>query len=249
MEKLYFDKIKEKHDSLIVEYNPPAINHSYAMLSITSIKPIELIELIDRMESLTEKWIERYPVPLMASAFDQFGALIDLTTKRKSNHLIGIPRNGSIEYHWELANNNTFDSKYLNTEYLKSIYTDINYRTQEDINLTVSNRIKPIRRLKVILIIWAIFIPALITILEFFSPPWLALIALFYSLYKAYRQWSIMTGRKKKSESELATDKEEALMKHHHYHCKLNPDGFLRLKNENVKAEARKDVHDEFNSL
>jgi hypothetical protein len=249
METLYFDKIKERHNSFIIEYSPPITNYPYAILSITSVNAIEINEIIDTLESLTEKWLVRYRVPLLAFAFDQFGDLIDLTTKRESNYLTGIPRDGLNEYHWNILNNHDFDSKFLDAEYLKSIYTDINYRTQEEINIAASKNIKPMRQLKIILLIWAIFIPALISILEFFSPTWVAVIALSYSLWKAYQQWLGMTNRKKKSKEYLEAQKEETLMRHHHYHCQRNPDAFSRLRSENFKSDAKNDIHDEFNLL
>jgi hypothetical protein len=38
-------------------------------------------------------------------------------------------------------------------------------------------------------------------------------------------------------------------MRHHHYHCERNPEGFLRLKQENVERESREEIQREANSL
>jgi hypothetical protein len=38
-------------------------------------------------------------------------------------------------------------------------------------------------------------------------------------------------------------------MRHHHYHCERNPEGFERLKLENFERWAREEVHAEAKSL
>jgi len=72
-----------------------------------------------------------------------------------------------------------------------------------------------------------------------------AILVLAYGLLKAVIQWLKMTGRWKKSVKEIAKDADDLRMRHHHYHCERNPDGFLRLKVENFDRESREQVKKE----
>lgn len=128
-------------------------------------------------------------------------------------------------------------------------YSDIKYRTQSEVNEAALKKANSMKHFRMLLIVWAVFIPAIIAVLGFLSPMWIAALALAYSLWKAFQQWRLMTGRAKKSKKDIAKDEEDLRMKHHHYHCELNPDGFLRLKIENFNHKAEEYVRNEFNSI
>lgn len=248
-EKVYFDSVKEKHEAFFVEYRPPMHNVLFAILHITYSRAVDTKEVIAQLELQARIWAEKYPVPVMASALDEYGDLISFGSEKESSHLTVIERNGRYENHWNSLKDNEFPAEVLDTTFLLSVYSDIGYRTQAEVTAAAYESIKPMRRVKVILLIWAVFIPALIAILEFFSPTWVAVIALTYSLWKAYQQWLLMTERKKKSEKEIAKEEEDLRMRHHHYHCEQNPDAFTRMKIENFKRDAKDRVKNEFDSL
>ena len=248
-EKVYFNSVKEKHEAFFVEYHPPMHNVPFATLHINYHKAEDTKEVIAQLETQASIWAEKYPVPVMASAFDEYGDLIGFGSEKESSHLTVIERNGRYENHWNLLKDNEFPVEVLDTKFLLSVYSDIGYRTQTEVTAAAYKSIKPMRRLKVILLIWAVFIPVLIAILEFFSPTWIAVIALTYSFWKAYQQLLLMTGRKKKSEKEIAKEEEDLRMKHHHYHCEQNPDAFTRMKIENFKCDSKNRIKDEFDSL
>ena len=249
MEKVYFDSVKEKHETFFVEYHPPMHNVPFATLHINYPRTVDTKEVIIQLEIQASKWAKKYPVPVMASAFDEYGDLISLGSEKESSHLTVIERNGQYENHWNLLKDDEFPVEVLDTTFLLSVYPDIGYRTQSEVTKAAYERIKPMRQLKFILLIWAVFVPALIAILEFFSPTWIAVIALTYSLWKAYQQWLLMTGRKKKSEKDIAQEEEDLRMRHHHYHCEQNPDAFTRMKIENFKRESKDRIKNEFDSL
>lgn len=46
---------------------------------------------------------------------------------------------------------------------------------------------------------------------------------------------TLVTGLKKRSKRMEEKEREETEMRHHHYHCKKNPEGFMRLKIENFE--------------
>ena len=248
-ERIYFDSVKERGDTFFVKYSPPNPGVSFATLSITYSVVVNINDVIVELESQAKKWIDKYPVPVMVSAFDKFGNLMNLDKVKGSSHLIAFRQKGEIENHWKLLKDSEIPQDALNVQFLLSTYSDINSRTQSEVEKAALKKAKSMNHIKVILIVWAVFIPALIAILEFFSPVWVAALALAYSLWKAFQQWRLMTGRRNKSEKDIAKEKEDLRMRHHHYHCEQNPDSFLRLKLENFNRNAKERVRNEFNSI
>ena len=249
VERLHFDSIKERNYTFFVEYNPPIHNTPFATLSITFPAGVEIYEVINLIECQAKKWLERYPIPVMVSAFDKFGGLIDLSDIKGSSHLISFKRNNKIECHWELLNDEQFPQDALNVLFLLDTYSDIKYRTQSEVNEAALKKANSMKHFRMLLTVWTAFIPAIIAVWWFLSPTWIAALALAYSLWKIFQQWRLMTGRAKKSEKDIAKEKEYLRMKYHHYHCELNPDGFLRLKIENFNHKAEEHVRNEFNSI
>ncbi|HXV49315.1 MAG TPA: hypothetical protein VEB61_10970, partial [Candidatus Binatia bacterium] len=52
-----------------------------------------------------------------------------------------------------------------------------------------------------------------------------------------------------KTDRDLATEEEELRIRHHHYHCERNPEGFRRLKLENFERESREAIRREAAAL
>ena len=89
-----------------------------------------------------------------------------------------------------------------------------------------------------LLFIWAVAVPASIALVEFTPPNWRAWLVLGYSLLRAYIEALKLLGKWPKTDSELARQVKDRRMRHHHYHCEQNPEGFIRLKLENFEREA-----------
>ena len=68
---------------------------------------------------------------------------------------------------------------------------------------------------------------------------WLEWLILFDGVSQLYIQALKLTGLWPKAASDLAAVDEERRMRHHHYHCERNPEGFRRLVAENVERESR----------
>ena len=247
--KLYFEPIKEKYENYFIEYRPPLHDFLFATLHINYLYDVEAEQVVSDLEKYAMKWVERYPVSVMASAFDMHGALINLKGAGKQSHLIALNTGKLFKIHWESIPDSAFPTEVLDAEFLLFVYSDIVYRTQDEVTESALEKLKPIRRLKVLLLVWGVFIPALIAILGFFSPSWVAVIALLYSLWQAYQKYLLMTGRKTKTERETEKEREELKIRHHHYHCEKNPDAFIRLRSENLKNEAKERIENEFQSL
>lgn len=248
-EKIYFDHINEKTDNYFLEYSPPVGSVPFASLTVTYVSDVTDENVATDLEKLAGNWISRYPVPVMASAFDRRGDLIHLEKVRPISHLIVTLDNEKPRYRWELLKDEEFPEELKDPQYLIRIYSDVNYRTQSEVSARARENMKPLRAAKILLIVWSVFVPVTIALLEFFSPVWLSVIALAYSFWKAYQQWLKMTGRKKKSDREIEKEEDFRLKEHHHYHCKLNPDGFLKLKVENFRKMQEDQTQRDYDSI
>lgn len=248
-DRIYFDQIKEKTDSYFLKYSPPGGSTSFASLTVTYVSDVTSERAATDLENLAKEWIARYPVPVMASAFDRQGDLVNLESVRPISHLIAMMEGGAPRYRWELLKDEEFPQEIKDSEYLIQIHSDLNYRTQSEVSVQARENMEPIRIARRMLMVWSVFVPLAIALLEFFSTDWLSVIVLTYSFWKAYQQWSKMTRQKQKSDREIEQEENVRLKEHHHYHCKLNPDGFLKLKVGNFKKMEEDQIQQEYDSM
>lgn len=251
MNKIYFSTVKEIRGKYFVEYHPPAPDNSFAILSITFLVECSHKQIIKIMEQEARIWLTAYPIALMISSFNNEGDLIYLEEAKSSSHLICFfnKNKTKIEFHWKILKNDELPKDALNVNYLLQIYESFDRKTSTELELQASTRLKKIRLGNKIIIFWAVGLPALLLVVEFFIPQWLAFLVLIYGLYKAFVQWRKMTGKWVKSTAEIEKETEDLQMRHHHYHCKMNPDGFLRLKLENFSSESKAKIHEEAKAI
>ncbi len=69
--KLYFNSIKEKKDNFFTEYCPANPDKLFASLSVNFIDDVEDEDAAKELSNQSKKWIEKYPISIMASAFDK----------------------------------------------------------------------------------------------------------------------------------------------------------------------------------
>ena len=243
-DKLFFSSVTESRGVYFVEYSPPHHGYRFASLHLTYTEKIELNEVAKALEEEASQWLKKYPVPIMASAFDETGSLIDLDGVKPESHVICFYGNDgkTIEAHWALINEQAIPSQALNRDYLLDIYSNFKRRTSSEIRKEVEKSTKERRLGMRVIFAWVIVVPALVAIIEFFIPQWFAALVLLYSLSMALIKGLRMKGKLKKSKTELAKEEEQRRMRHHHYHCEKNPEAFQRLKLENFEQWARERI-------
>lgn len=246
---IYFSQIREKGNGYYVKYTPPRPRGLFASFRITFMGEVDIDTASEALEEQSTYWAKKYPVSVMGMIFNKDGSSIKLEGLRLSNHLTTIVNNGIVEKYWEFIGDDKFPDLWKNPERLIEIYHDVPYKRQGQIDKEVRENYKGIRILKLMILFWAVFVPLIVALLEFFSPDWIAVIVLLYSFWKAYQKWLVMTGRKEKSKKELEEEKENLAMRHHHYHCSINPDGFEKLKLENLKEDLIDRVEKENDSI
>ena len=95
---------------------------------------------------------------------------------------------------------------------------------------------------------WFSIIPSLIAYYGWANPV-VSFLALVYSLYVALRKGGEITGHIRPTKKALKKAEEEREKAHHHYHCKRNPDAFLKLKQENFKKDSEERLKNKIEEL
>ena len=115
-DEILFEPIKEARDGYFVEYYPPAPGERFANLGLVFLEKTEPSKICTAMEAEFFHWINRYPLPVMTSSFDDVGDLCDLKNETGFNHLIGFrASDGSIQKHWQLINDESLPDKALDS--------------------------------------------------------------------------------------------------------------------------------------
>lgn len=250
-DQLFFQQVKEGRNWYFVEYRPPISGYKFATLSLVVLTKRKGLEKIaESMEAELVIWLERYPIPIMVSTFDDSGTLLELENIRECNHLIGYidRQTHRVIRKWHLLKDEELPIDALDTSYLREIYSDIPFKTKQQLRQESLQKAKQLRLGWWIVFVWAVIVPAGVAILEWWSD-WLGVVVLLYSLWKATEKALQLTGKWPKSKLEIQKEEEEVRMRHHHYHCERNPEGFNRLKLENFEREARMEIHQEAQSL
>lgn len=238
--------IKEHRGDYFVEYCPACSSMYLASLTVvyTTSTP-EMSLVIKTIEKEFMLWIQRFPIPLMASARDKSDNLIYLNPIHSEHFFSGFTDEGVIKSSWNLEGDAWFPQYQKEDQYREQIYSDLDSITREDIDLKIDQQRKIAKTGWVIVFVWAVLIPSLIAILGFFNLFFVGVVALAYSLFRAVRKALEMSGILKKTEAQKEKEKEELSKEHHHYHCKLNPNGFIKLRTENLNKEIRERIQKE----
>lgn len=248
---LFFDAVKKDRGWYFVEYHPPRPGYPFAMMSIVVPEPATPIAIAEAMEVELKVWLQRYPVPLMVSAFDAKGDMCRLDGTRPSDHLVGYSAVGAntISMFWRLPTDEEIPGEPPDKEFLLHIYAGVPYNTSTQTREKAAAYARQMRIGWAIVFVWAVVVPAVWAILKRFGPAWIGVIVLFYSLWQAFVKALKLLGKWKDSPRELKIQEEERRMRHHHYHCERNPEAFLRLKMENFEREERERIQNEAKAL
>lgn len=249
--ELHFDSIKESRGWYFVEYAPPFADNLFALVQLTILYDTSTADsgrIAAAMEQELSLWLEKYPLPLMVSAFDEKGDLISLNP---SSHLMGRKNeHGGIDKVWGF-----FEWKELpplSFDTLLAIYGDIPYRTSQDIRAAADRSLKRnklgFQIALALFIFWLVVVPVTIELLGF-ADPIIGVIVLIYSLWNAFVQLMKLLGKWPENRREKEQTERKRLMEHYFWHCVRNPEGFQRLKDENFDREAREQTASEAAAL
>lgn len=250
-DKLFFSALKESREGYFVEYQPPVHGITFATLQLTFPERLSPALVAHAMENEALLWHERFPIPLMVSAFDEYGDLFQLENVRPANHFFILRRGTSptVEQHWRLLRDDEIPTDALDRDLLLKVYAEVGRRTSSQVRAEVVAHGKKMRAAWYVVFAWIGLGPIALLVLEYFGPGWLAAALFVYGLSRALVAALKLLGKWKKSPTEIAKEAEERRMEHHHYHCEQNPEGFWRLKVENLRRQQREQIAREAESL
>lgn len=234
-----FESIKEDRDWYFVEYFPPLSGYRFSVLQLSILESRPVGEVASAMEIEASAWINRYPVPLMATAFTLDQSVLPLSDARPIDHLLAWPDTTTAKtiLRWELVKDDDLPSVALDRNYLKKIFSGIPYKTGQEIRTATDKHFDALRVGWWLVFMWAIIVPLMVAILEWWSEL-LGLVVLIYAFVKAAIQALRLTGHLPQSRRERDREEKESKMRHYAYHCERNPEAFQRLKFENFEREA-----------
>ena len=244
-----YEAIKEDRGDYYVEYKPLS-SGIFAHLNLIFLHECEKARIADAMEQELHIWLSRFPIPLMVSSYDDKEDNIELESVRSCNYLFGFidpSSNQPIQY-WELVSNETFPKEQLEESYILSVYKDLPYKTIEEIRKQNEQTQRQRKIGWAIIIFFLAVVPVIISFVGLASPAF-GLLVFLYSVWKGIEKWLKLTGRWKKSEKEVQRELENTKMKHHHYHCERNPEGFRKLRDENFEQDARNRIQREVGDI
>lgn len=239
-----WQEIEESREKYFVVYTPiNKIGINYASLDLSFILDVDIEEIANIMEEELKIWTDKYPVPTILFPCDKSENQISLENIRDGNFLLGYLDKGSknIVKTWgkfeEVVTSKELN--YIPDEEIRSIYRGLSYKTRNEAEKELYQRINEKRKVKKIIdfyfYVW-LSISILIAVLGFQSYL-IGVLAFLYSLYKLYEKARSFKGFKTKKQ--LENDKKMNKMKHYYYHCELNPEGFLKLKKDNFEKESQ----------
>lgn len=239
----------EKRDWYLVKYFPLDV-YKFANLQIILLgKNVDKNAVVDAMEKEIKYWINRYPIPLMAFAYDNSGDLLILEDVKPTNYAMGFNgQTGQIRIVWNKLEDKEIPDVTLDREYLETVYSDFSYETFGELDKNRRKRRKEIKSGWIIVFLWLVVVPLILALLDYYSEL-VSVVVLFFSFYQAIKKGLELLGKWPKSKREKKNQEEEALKRHYYYHCQLNPDGFQKLKNENLERMGKERVAREADSL
>jgi hypothetical protein len=231
-----FGSLKEDRGWYFVEYSPPMANYRFSLLQLSVVEARDAQALA--MESEAREWLNRYPVPVMVTAFSADGSVFSLKGVRPINNLMAWlePAESQPVFRWELVENDVLPDIALSREFLEEIFANVPSKTGREIQEDVAKLVAARKVGWWLVFVWAILVPLGVAVLEWWSDL-LGLVVLGYAFVKAAIQALRLTGHLPKSTRQREKEAEDLKMRHHHYHCERNPEAFERLKVENFRRE------------
>ena len=238
LDEIRFSSLKEDRGWYFVEYSPPIENYRFSVLQLSIVETRDKETVALAMESEAKAWLNRYPVPVMVTAFGLDGTVLQINDVRAINHLMAWIECAELPpvLKWELVANEVLPEIALNRELLEEIFATVPFKTGREIREEVAKQIATRRVGWWLVFVWAVIVPLIVAIVEW-SSDLLGLLVLAFALVKAATKALRLTGHLPKSKRDEEKEAEELRMRHHHYHCQRNPEAFERLKAENFQRE------------
>jgi hypothetical protein len=250
-QKVFREQIKEHRGDYYVSYQPADARSSSASAHLTFLgNGHDIADVKKAMERELQIWLSRFCVPVVVSSYDAKDDFIHVAPEFAQSHLAGYVdlQTGQIIQWWGFPQESEFPSEQMDARYLARVYEGVPFRLQEEVRRKALRETRMLGRSVHIALFLLVGVPVLIEMVSL-GVTWLghvlAGISISVGLYKLGKAMSWvkpLQREKEKAEKDLR-------MKHYFYHCEQNPEGFNRLKIENLEREAIRRTHDEADAL
>jgi hypothetical protein len=238
-----FEQLSEGRTNYFVEYHPPKPGHKFSILNLVLSGQLSDEAIYEAVESELQLWLGRYPYPLMLQVFSEVEDLIPLPTYKGAQHLLAWKATSSMVH----SVSTDLRSSDFENELIKCfpnrfrVFDGLKYQTAADRQIIATRAVRQQKQFSRVMyalsFLWLLAIPAIWVVYLSFAPIWVAILATLYGLAGILWRASRVLKWRQPTSSEIELMAESTLMRHHHYHCKLNPKGFARIKSENFARE------------
>ncbi len=250
-EKVFRDGIKEHRGSYFVIYKPADVNSSLASVSLVFPETmVEATEVRQAMEQELKRWLNRFAVPVMLSAFDAKGDLIHFSEEPYESHLMGYidPHSGGVVQKWGLFEEDEMPSEQKEAGYLERIYQGVPFRLQEKVREKVRHEARVRGRVTRVIVFFYAGSAVLIELVAL-GVNWLGHVLAAVSIAIGTYKLGKAMGWLKPTKRDKEKAEKEQKMGHYYYHCERNPEAFNRLKCENFERDAVEQTRNESEAI
>lgn len=244
---VFRNSIKEHRQSYFVSYQPADARYSFALIQLTYLdERTDVAQVKCAVEYELNYWLRRYPLPVMASAFDAKEDLIEISPEHRQSILMGFvdSKTGVVQSRWGGYENEELPPEQMTPEYQVRVYEGIPFRLRSQVRREALDHARKMGSGIRAAVFFLVGVPVLIEIISL-GVDWLgyflAAVSILVGIYKLGKTMSWWKPTKREREKE----EKDRKIKHYYYHCELNPEGFNRLKNENFAREAILKTHEE----
>lgn len=248
---VFRNAIKEHRQSYFVSYQPADVRYSFALIQLTFLdEHTDVAQVKHAVEYELNYWLRRYPLPVMASAYNAKEDLIEVSPKTGQSLLMGFVdrKTGDVLSRWWGHEIEELPTEQMAPEYQTRVYKGIPFRLRSQVRREALNHARTMGRGIRVAVFFLVGVPLLIEIVSL-GIDWLgyllAAIGVSVGIYKLGKTMSWWKPTKREQED----DEMDRKSKHYYYHCELNPEGFNRLRNENFEREAIQRTQEESEQL
>jgi len=237
LDEIRYESIKEAREWYYVKYSPPFSDFPFSTLQLTIEQESSAVKVAEAMENEAREWVSRYPVPVMVTAYSLDEDQVRLDGIRPNDYLMAWPSEKGTELHWRLVGNGELPTTAEDKAFMRQLFAAVPHRTGAHIRADALRYANQMQTGWWLVFAWAVVVPLGVAVLEWWSDL-LGLAVLVFAFIKATVKALRLLGKWPKSEREKEKEALDQRMRHHHYHCERNPEGFARLKVENFRREA-----------
>lgn len=239
----YYESVQESRGWYFVDYKPPNPGFRFSTLNLSVLEDRDNDAIRHVMESESKDWVQRFPVPLMTTAFNRADDVIVVGDTSESSHLFSWldEDRGKMVHRWEVVPDDSLPSVALNGDELDKIFSNITYQSKQELMYRAVGQACQVKRFRLILFAWLVVIPVVWALLEW-SSEILGLLVLVFVVFKAIIQALRIFGYLPKTQRQIEKEDRDMKMQHYFFHCERNPEAFQRLKFENFRNEAIEDT-------